>query len=74
MKLISKPFIWVLFTALFFCVVLPIGYLVRTLSDPHRLIIRKRSESYFNRLSTPNHTPVDDKQSSHRKVNDKVNA
>ena len=69
MKLISKPFIWALFTALFFCVVLPVGYLVRRGSDPHRLIIRKRTASYFNRLSTHHRTAVDGKQTSHRKVN-----
>jgi hypothetical protein len=69
MKLISKPFIWALFTALFFCVVLPIGYFVRLLADPHRLVIRKRSESYFNRLSTHSRTVVRDKQSAPRNVN-----
>ncbi|MDB5983367.1 MAG: hypothetical protein JWQ69_4382 [Pseudomonas sp.] len=69
MKLISKPFIWVLFTALFFCVVLPIGYLVRALADPHRLVIRKRSESYFNRLSTHTRTTLRDKESIRRNVN-----
>jgi hypothetical protein len=74
MKLISKLLIGALFTALFFCVVLPIGYLVRRLSDPHRLAIRKRSESYFNPRSTPNLTPVDDTHTSPRKVSRKVNA
>jgi hypothetical protein len=53
MKFISKPLEWVLFTVLFFCVVLPLGYLLRTVADPHRLARQKTSASYFNRLPTP---------------------
>jgi hypothetical protein len=49
MKFISKSIEGILFTVLFFSVVLPFGYVLRKLTDPHCLKRHKTGASYFNR-------------------------
>ncbi|MDB6143471.1 MAG: hypothetical protein JWP80_2515 [Pseudomonas sp.] len=69
MKFISRAILWLLFTVLFFCVVLPVGYFVKRFTDPHRLVIRKGSASYFNRRSTRETTGIRNKESIHSNAN-----
>ncbi|MGV8920570.1 MAG: hypothetical protein ACOH2R_22705 [Pseudomonas sp.] len=51
MKFISKFVEGILFAVLFFSVVMPLGYVLRKLSDPHCLKRHKTTASYFNRRS-----------------------
>lgn len=50
MKLISTVLSFIVFSLLFFVIVLPFGWLLRITLDPHRLT-RKQTDSFFNMAS-----------------------